>query len=112
MERSILGFRCKKCGTMHYPNRTLCKKCGNDQFASESLPTGGVLLTYTRVHNLAVDFDVPYLTIGIVELENGSRVMGQLAIDEPKIGMKVQGSVDVVRRDEYKRSYGLIFRTA
>ena len=112
MERSIIGYRCKKCNTLHYPNRTLCKKCGHDQFTTEPLPTAGTLLTFTRVHNLAADFDVPFLALGIVELENGSRVMGQLAIDEPKIGMKVQGRVDVVRRDEYKRSYGLIFRGA
>jgi len=112
IKRNILGYRCKKCGTLQYPNRTLCKKCAHNEFVAEPLPHDGTLLTWTRVHNLAVDFDVPYLTIGIVQLDNDLKVMGQLEIAEPASGMKVRGRVGPVRKGEYKTSYGFIFAPA
>lgn len=112
MERNIYGYKCKKCGTINYPHRSLCKKCHNDIFEDYelvALPKTGKLLTYTHLHNPTADYDVPILHLGIVELENGNRITGQLNISNPKIGMKVKGEVDVVRKTEYDKYYGMIF---
>jgi uncharacterized OB-fold protein len=105
----IYAYRCAKCGELHYPNRTLCRKCKHEVFEPVPLPKTGKLLTFTRVSSLPGDFEVPELVLGIVELSNGLRITGQLEIEKPALGMKVQGEVKVVRKDEYDKYYGMIF---
>lgn len=112
MELQIYGYKCKKCGQIHYPHRSLCKSCKNDIFEDYELvvlPKTGKLLTYTHLHNPTADFDVPILSLGIVELENGNRMTGQLNIKNPRIGMSVKGEVKVVRKTEYDKYLGMIF---
>ena len=55
------------------------------------------------------DFEVAKLGLGIVELENGLKITGQINIPKPKIGMKVTGRVEVVRRDLYDNYLGMVF---
>ena len=109
MERSILGYKCSACGVVHYPYHMLCKKCGHDQFESVPLPTSGKLLTFTQLYTLPGDFEAVNLTLGIVELESGIRITGQLHIPNPEISMKVQGTVEKVRADAYNEYYGMVF---
>jgi uncharacterized OB-fold protein len=115
VERHVYAYRCRSCGTLHYPFRMRCKGCGNLEFFEfdpEPLPTSGRLLTYTHVHNLPAEYEVERLGIGVVELENGVRVTGQLDIDEPEMGMAVTGSVDVVRHEAYEDYWGMVFTAA
>ncbi len=112
MSLDIFAYKCKHCGQLHYPYRMICKKCGkneHNEFDSVPLPKKGKLITFTFVHNLPADFEVAKLGLGIVELENGIRITGQLQIPEPKIGMNVNGKVEVVRRDEYNKYFGMVF---
>ena len=91
------------------------RQCGeNDffEFDTVPLPKSGKLLTFTRVHNLPAQYEVATLGLGIVELENGMRMLGQLEVDEPVIGMPVQGTVEVVRKEPYDDYYGMVFRAA
>jgi hypothetical protein len=39
-------------------------------------------------------------------------MLGQLQIDEPVIGMPVQGTVEIVREEPYDNYYGMVFRAA
>jgi uncharacterized OB-fold protein len=115
MERELYAYRCRACGTLHYPFRMVCRGCrGNDffEFDPVPLPRRGTLLTYTYVHNLPAAFEVARLGLGIVELENGIRVTGQIDIEDPRLGMAVVGRVGVVRRDAYESRYGMVFRAA
>ncbi len=115
MAREIYAYKCRLCGTMHYPFRMVCKGCKqNDYFEFDTvpLPKNGKLLTYTTVYNLPAQYDVATLGLGIVELENGMRMLGQLQIDDPKIGMAVKGSVEVVRKETYDNYYGMVFTAA
>lgn len=115
MARDIYAYKCRLCGTMHYPFRMVCKGCKqNDffEFDTVPLPRKGKLLTFTRVYNLPAQYEVATLGLGIVELENGLRMTGQLQIDEPEIGMDVIGSVEIVRRETYDDFYGMVFRAA
>jgi uncharacterized protein len=112
MAREIYAYKCKKCETLHYPFRMVCKECGKNDFFEfdiEALPKKGKLLTYTHVHALPADFEVAKLGLAIVELENGMRIVGQLQIDNPKMGMKVKGEIEVVRQEDYDSHYGLVF---
>jgi uncharacterized protein len=115
MELNIYAYKCKRCGELHYPYKTICKKCGensHNEFDIVPLPKNGKLLTYTTLYTLPSDYEVVTLTLGVVELENGNRITGQLNIKNPKIGMKVNGKVEVVRKDEYKKHLGMVFYQA
>lgn len=115
MARQINAYRCRRCGTLHYPFRMVCKQCGENDFFEfdiEPLPTRGTVVTFTHVHNLPAEFEVARLGLAVVELENGLRMLGQLAVDDPKLGMDVIGRVEVTRRDAYESRYGMVFRAA
>ena len=115
MTLEIYAYQCKKCGQLHYPFRMVCKKCGNlepFEFNTVALPKNGKLLTFTTVHNLPPDFNVAKLNLGIVELENGMRITGQLKVPNPKIGMAVSGKVEIVREAEYSKNFGMVFYPA
>ena len=115
MAREIYAYRCRLCDTMHYPFRMVCSGCKqNDffEFDTVPLPKAGKLLTFTKVYNLPAQYEVATLGLGIVELENGMRMLGQLQIDEPVMGMPVQGTVEIVRKEPYDNYYGMVFRAA
>ncbi|NQV05082.1 OB-fold domain-containing protein [bacterium] len=115
MAREIYAYKCRLCGTMHYPFRMVCKECkANDffEFDPVPLPKSGTLLTHTTVYNLPAQYEVATLGLGVVELENGMRMLGQLNIEQPKIGMAVTGTVEVVRKETYDDFYGMVFTAA
>jgi uncharacterized OB-fold protein len=93
----------------------ICRNCrANDYFEFDAvpLPRKGKLVTFTFIHNLPGEFEVPRLGIGIVELENGIKVTGQVDVADPEIGMDVEGKVEVVKREAYDNRYGFVFRAA
>jgi uncharacterized OB-fold protein len=115
MQREIYAYKCRRCGQVHYPYRMVCKKCHaneHNEFEPVPLPRKGKLLTFTRLHNLPPDFEVATLGLGIVELENGIRITGQLRIAEPETGMAVRGEVEVVHQSTYSKNYGMVFYPA
>jgi len=115
MSPNIYAYKCRKCGQLHYPYRMVCKKCHaneHNEFDPVPLPRKGKLLTFTRLHTLPGDFNVATLLLGIVELENGIRILGQLSIEKPRTGMPVTGTVGVVRQSELRKHLGMIFSEA
>jgi uncharacterized OB-fold protein len=115
MERQVLAYRCRSCATLHYPFRMRCKQCGNLEFFEfdpEPLTLHGRLLTFTRVHNLPAEYEVETLGLGVVELDEGVRLTGQLDVAEPAMGMEVTGTVEVVRHETYDDYWGVVFRAA
>ena len=115
MEMNIYAYKCKKCGHVQYPYRTLCRNCHkNDHAEFDIVPLAkfGKLLTFTNLYTLPSDFETVTITLGIVELEDGNRITGQLEIPSPKIGMTVKGEVKVVRSDEYNKYLGMVFQQA
>jgi uncharacterized protein len=111
----LYAYKCKKCGELHYPYRMVCKKCGkneHNEFDPVALPKKGKLVTFTILHNPPSDYEVAKLGLGIVELENGMRVTGQLSIPNPKTGMKVEGRIEVVRSSDFNQFLGMVFYKA
>lgn len=111
----VYAYKCRKCGQLHYPYRMVCRKCGqneHNEFDPVPLPRKGKLVTFTFLHNPPADFMVVKLPLGIVELENGLRVTGQLKIPSPKSGMAVRCEVEAVREGEYGKNYGVVFYPA
>ena len=111
----IYAYKCRKCGHVHYPYRMVCRNCrenDHNEFDPVPLPKKGKLLTFTHLYNLPADYMVARLGLGIVELENGIRVTGQITARDPRIGMELVGKVEIVRSGEYDRHYGMVFSEA
>ncbi len=113
----LLGSRCRKCGRIYYPPRLRCL-CGSTELETYQLPRRGRLIHYTVIHDAPREFKQfePYY-VGLVELEDGTRLVTQLTdVDPTKIreGIAVEAVFRKVREDG-KRGlifYGMKFRPA
>ena len=86
--------KCKKCEHISFPARLICPECGNREFENINLKRTGKLLTYTVIHVAPSQFtdQVPY-AVGILELDDGVRLMAQIAdcpLNELKTGMTLK----------------------
>lgn len=90
----LLGNRCTKCNTEYYPPVYICRKCGSESLVDVEMPCTGQLLTYTILREPMSGFEGQQpIVIGIVQLENGVRVLGQVVdtpIDALKTGCRVK----------------------
>ncbi len=112
-ELGIVAYKCKRCGKIHYPFHDRCLVCKGREFDSIKAEGTPRLLTWTRIYNLPWGFDVRYLTIGVVEFENGVRAMGQVDVDEKarlEIGECLQPTWEPVRYTNGEPTYGLMLR--
>ncbi len=86
--------KCRGCGFVMFPPRLVCPRCRSRAFETVRLADAGKLLTYTviRVPPAPYADQAPY-ALGIVELDDGVRVMGQVAdcrFEELAIGKRVR----------------------
>lgn len=72
----------------------------------------GTLITWTRTYALPLDFSDLFITLGIVEMDMGVRVLGRLDIAEPTIGARVKAGHGTVRETGGKDITGLVIRSA
>jgi uncharacterized protein len=79
----LLGHRCGACGTLGFPRAGVCGSCAaTDPEPIELGRRGGKLFGWTTVATAPPGYEgpLPY-GFGIVELEDGLRVVGRLAGD-------------------------------
>jgi len=86
--------KCKKCGKVYFPPRIICAECKSQEFETVNLQREGKLLTYTIIRVAPSQFvdQAPY-AMGIVELNNGVKILSQIAdcdLDKLEIGQKVR----------------------
>jgi len=93
-EGKLLGVRCKKCGTVLVPPRSICPNCNSAEFEPTQLKGDGTLQTFTIIHVAPPQFTslIPY-AVGIVQLSEGPKISGIIKgiakPEELKIGMKM-----------------------
>jgi len=77
--------KCKKCGSIQFPGRLICPDCGSKEFENIRLSGKGELVTYTvtRVAPHGFEDMAPY-AVGIVKLDEGIRIMGQITDCDPE----------------------------
>jgi scaffold protein (connect acetoacetyl-CoA thiolase and HMG-CoA synthase) len=110
-EIEIVAYKCKKCGKLHFPFHDRCLVCKNREFDQVKPQGNARVLTFTRIYNLPWGFDQRYLTIGVVEFENGVRAMGQINVDEKynlKTGMVMTPTWSPVREQYGEHQFGLV----
>jgi len=113
-EIAIVAYKCKKCGKLHYPFHDRCLACKHREFEQVKPQGQARLLTWTRIYNLPWGFDQRYLTIGVVQFENGIKAMGQIAVDEKfelTTGMTLQPEWAPVRVQYGENVYGLVLES-
>jgi uncharacterized OB-fold protein/acyl dehydratase len=89
----LLIQRCVSCGTLRHPPLPACGVCGSLEWDVVESTGKGTLYSYVVVHYPQVaSFEYP-LPIGLVELEEGTRVvanLGGVERDEIEIGMALR----------------------
>jgi len=112
----LIGARCRGCGSVYYPKRSKCIKCGSSDLEDFELPKRGRVVEYTIVRLLPDRYNRfhPY-AVALIELDDGIRIYGQLTdVDLDKIheGMEVEATLRKLY--EYGESgqivYGVKFR--
>ncbi|MFX1420255.1 MAG: Zn-ribbon domain-containing OB-fold protein [Promethearchaeota archaeon] len=88
----IMWNKCKKCGFLQHKTHLRCLKCKTDKFKSIEASGTCRLLTYTILKAPPMEFrDQESYALGIVEFENGIKVLGQITNKENlKIGIILQ----------------------
>lgn len=91
----LLVQRCTSCGALRHPPLPACAVCGSLDWDTAESTGRGTLYSYVVVHYPQVpSFEYP-LPIGLIELEEGTRVVANLdgmAREEIQIGMPLQAT--------------------
>jgi len=95
--------KCTKCQNISFPQRLVCPECGSQSLEKISLSGKGKIATFTITHVAPEGFgdQVPY-AVGIVELDEGIRVMAQITdceLHELKIGDRVVSKFRRIREE-------------
>lgn len=92
-EGKLLIQRCKSCGDLHHPPGPVCPQCHSFDWDTVEASGQGTVYSFVVMHYPEVPpFDHPN-PIGLVELQEGVRVIAQLVGVKPgevQIGRKVQ----------------------
>jgi uncharacterized OB-fold protein/acyl dehydratase len=92
-EHRLLIQRCSSCGTLRHPPLPACAVCGSLEWEAVESSGRGSLYSYVVVHYPQVAaFEYP-LPVGLVELEEGTRVVANLGgvdLDQIEVGMALR----------------------
>lgn len=82
-QKKLMGTKCKACGEILVPPRSLCPKCNSANMEWMELKGTGKLLAYSVVHVAPSAFQshVPY-TVGVVSLDEGPRIPGMIRVEQ------------------------------
>ena len=110
------GSRCPGCGAKFFPPRGRCPSCGKHELEPHRFEGKGTLASYSEVYAVPRGYtaSLPYL-VGLVKLEEGVTVLGQLTDISPKdakIGMPLELVIRKIKADGEKGLlvYGYKFR--
>ncbi|MGO9342999.1 MAG: Zn-ribbon domain-containing OB-fold protein [Acidimicrobiales bacterium] len=81
---ALIGGRCRECGRACFPCASICPYCSHEQVDEIELSRSGTLWAWTAVTAPPPGYDgpVPY-GFGVVELEEGLRVISRLTEPDP-----------------------------
>jgi len=86
--------KCQQCGNLLFPPRLICPACSGRKFETVQLKHEGKILSYTIIRVPPSQFadQAPY-AVGIIELDDGARIMAQIAdcdLEKLNIDMRVK----------------------
>jgi uncharacterized OB-fold protein len=106
----LLGTRCRTCETPYFPRSAVCHNpdCKSSKIEDATFGPSGTLWS-VAVQDYPppapARFDKPYrpYAMGVVDLDDGLRVIGRLTTDDPgsaKVGARVELVIDTLCHDE------------
>jgi len=113
---NLIANKCKKCGWVNFPPRSVCKKCFEREFERFDLSGEGQIITYTVIRVAPPGYEdlVPYV-VAIIALKEGPRITAQIVDCDPS-EVEIKKKVNVCFRkicEDGKAgaiSYGYKFR--
>jgi len=94
----LVTTRCRECGHITWPPKTMCPRCASDQIEWTDLPKEGVIVEYTVAERgIPAGFDIPtiFVLVQIGEVRILSRLMNARP-DQVDIGMAVEPGLVIV----------------
>jgi len=96
---NLYGSKCGNCGSLDFPPRTVCPRCGRKSVGKMdrvTLSGKGTVVSYTVVHEAPAQYEMmkPYV-LAIIEMEERCRLTSQIIDVDPstvKIGMPVEAT--------------------
>ncbi|MCK4821440.1 OB-fold domain-containing protein, partial [bacterium] len=110
-EGALLASKCKSCGKVFFPKRTVCTECSSKDMEEVHLREGAKLYTFTTVQMPVHQYKPPFTLIW-VEFPEGVRVMSQVKDSEKQpleIGMDMKLVIDTLWEEEGKEIIGYMF---
>ena len=92
----LLIQHCTECGTLRHPSLPGCGACGSLEWDTVVSAGAGEIYSFVVVHYPQVpSFEYP-LPIGLIALDEGTRIVANLDLDVDSIaiGMRVQARID------------------
>ena len=108
----MIGLKCSNCSRIYYPKRDCCPECKCTTLEEVEMGDSCSLITYTELWAVPKGISQMPLVLGILEFDNGARVLGQLMTKEAKIGMRFKPVWGVVRCIQEKEVFGFKFEPA
>ncbi len=116
----LVGHKCKKCGKVNFPPKGVCKYCNaSSDFEEIQLSGRGKVHTFTLIGAGGAPPELAEhekaggsYPVAIVELEEGPKVIGQMADvngKDVKIDMPVRAELRRIYREEGVIRYGFKF---
>jgi uncharacterized OB-fold protein len=116
----LVGHKCKKCGSVNFPPKGVCKYCNvSSEFEEVKLSGRGRVHTYVLISAGGAPPEFAeqekaggQYPVAIVQLEEGPKVIGQLADVDPKevrIDMPVLAELRRIYTEEGVIRYGFKF---
>ncbi len=92
-EGKLMAAKCKRCGELMLPPRTICPNCIGKDLSWIELKANGKLLAYTLIHVAPKQFETlaPY-AVGIVKLDDGPQLLGMIRgveVEKLKVDMSL-----------------------
>lgn len=110
------GVECEECGQKFIGPREVCPNCHSREFKEIKLNRVGKIISYTVIRSAPERYEdlTPYV-VGIIELEDDLRIMGQITDAEPD-EVEINDEIEFVFRKVKEESkagiinYGYKFR--
>ncbi|MCL6450906.1 MAG: Zn-ribbon domain-containing OB-fold protein [Acetobacteraceae bacterium] len=119
----LVGQRCQTCGGVNFPPRAVCSQCSKGtRFEDIQLSGRGVLYSWTRIAGAGAPSEfaaqaqaLGSFVVGLVQLEEGPRVVAQIVEvgrSAPRLGQRVEAVLRRIYEEDGVIRYGYKFRPA
>lgn len=107
----VLGNRCATCNTPYFPKAAACHNpaCAESKLEDAAFGGNGVIWSYSVADFPPPSphkFDKPFkpYVIGVIDMENGLRIVGQLVdpLEKVQVGAKVTLVIDTLYHEDDK----------